>query len=89
MDRKARYMRQACDELRRAAENELHSLAQGRGLLLEGGDGQSRGPKRNWDEARLDREAENMGATRIDGPIVDGSQQISNIGPFHSRISIR
>ncbi|ORY00533.1 hypothetical protein BCR34DRAFT_463072, partial [Clohesyomyces aquaticus] len=42
MDRKARYMRQTCDELRRAAENELHFLAQGRGLLLEGDDGQAR-----------------------------------------------
>ncbi|KAF2744344.1 hypothetical protein M011DRAFT_470481 [Sporormia fimetaria CBS 119925] len=78
MDRKARYMREACNELGRAAEYELHSLGQGRGLL-EGDDGQSRGTKRNWDEACLDREAENMGATRIDGPIVDESQQISAV----------
>lgn len=81
-------MRQACDELGRAAESELHSLAQGRGLLLESDDGQSRGTKRDWDEAGLDREAENMGVTRTDGPTVDGPQQTSNIGPFHSRIFI-
>ncbi|CBX91487.1 predicted protein [Plenodomus lingam JN3] len=42
MDRKARYMRETCNELGRAAESELHSLAQGRGLVLEDDDGQSR-----------------------------------------------
>lgn len=88
MDRKARYMRQTCDELGRAAEIDLHSLAQGRGILLEGDDGQPRGKKRDWEEAHLDGEAESMGATRVDGPIVDGAQQISKIGPFHSWISM-
>ncbi|CAI6336979.1 unnamed protein product [Periconia digitata] len=77
-DRKARYMRQACEELRRAAELELHSLVQGK-RILEGDDGQSRGTKRNWDEAHLDREAGDMGVTRNNGPIVDESQQINAI----------
>ncbi|KAH9861097.1 hypothetical protein IAQ61_010833 [Plenodomus lingam] len=79
MDRKARYMRETCNELGRAAESELHSLAQGRGLVLEDDDGQSRGKKRAWEEARLNLEAENIGATRINGPIVNGSQQINTI----------
>lgn len=53
--------------------------------MLEGDNGQSRGSKRNWDEAHLDREAENMGAIIVDRSIVDESQHSSNIGTFIPR----
>lgn len=77
-------MTDTINELGCAAERELHSLLQGSNTL-EGGHVQSRGIKRGLkrgrDETGLDAEAENMGAT-----IVDGSHQISNIGASHAYI---
>jgi hypothetical protein len=75
-------MRQTCNELGRAAESELHALAEGRGLLLEGDDERRRGRKRDLDEAFLDHKAPTSPTASIHGEMTDGPQQVSNIGSF-------
>lgn len=81
-------MKETFYELGRASESELHSLAQGRGLLLEDNIGQSIGTKRDWDEAGLDCEAENVGATRTNRDISDKSHQIGNNNSDGIEVSI-
>lgn len=79
-DRKAKYMQDTCDELGRSAENELHRLAQGRGLLLKGDD-ESRDRKRDWDAAGLDPETGHLRAKKSKGLVGSDSHHINGTVP--------